>query len=299
MSRLALRSVTVIAAGSIRRARSMAVPASPRVTAMLTWCICVLTGPKAVPRRFASVPRRRAAPVASVSISCAVARSLCWAAARAPRSSTEPYTDRDSGVCVPVSRSSRWLWFRAVAMVAGAGQGVSDDPGAGADGERVLAGQRGGHAAVGGQVGQVGQVVGVGGQRVGAELAVAVEGGAGGVKLGEQAGETGDQLGVAAGLVELAAPGGAEGQGGDSGRLLGRSGCGARHLRGEGERERFGAERRVRAFRGGEEGGGRGDAVSSTKVRLLTGSSSSRLAVPNGCVSGWSLSVGGIRPSLR
>jgi len=37
--------------------------------------------------------------------------------------------------------------------VAGAGQGVGDDPGAGADGEGVLAGQRGGHAAVGGQVG--------------------------------------------------------------------------------------------------------------------------------------------------
>jgi hypothetical protein len=43
-----------------------------------------------------------------------------------------------------------------------------------------------------------GKVVGVGGERVGAELVVAVESKAGGVELGEQAGQAGDQLGVAA-----------------------------------------------------------------------------------------------------
>ena len=110
-----------------------------------------------MPRRFASVPRRRAASAASASISWAVARSSCWAAARAPRSSTEPYTDRDSGVCVPVWRSSHRLWFLAVAMAAGRWPELArvwvTGPGAGADGKGVLAGKRGGHAAVGGQVG--------------------------------------------------------------------------------------------------------------------------------------------------
>ena len=153
--------------------------------------------------------------------------------------------------------------------VAGAGQGVGDDPGAGADGEGVLAGQRGGHAAVGGQVGQAvvagleqdprGEVVSVGRQRAGAQLVVTVEGGAGGVELGEQAGEAGDQLGVAAGLVVRAGAGDAEGQGSHAGWLLSGFGCGAGHLRGEGEREWFGVEQRTGACRRGEEGGGRGD----------------------------------------
>ena len=176
--------------------------------------------------------------------------------------------------------------------VAGAGQGVGDDPGAGADGEGVLAGQRGGHAAVGGQVGQAvvagleqdpgGQVAGVGGERVGAELVVAVEGTVGGVELGEQAGQASDQLGVVARLVVRAGAGDGEGQGGDGGRFFGRLGCGAGHLRGEGERERFGVERRVRGCRGGEEGGDRGDAG-----QLDEGAPSHRVAVLlTGC-EGW------------
>ena len=61
---------------------------------------------------------RRAVSAASASISCAVARSSYWAAARAPRSSTEPYTDSDSGVVVPVSRSRRTAWFCAVVTAA-------------------------------------------------------------------------------------------------------------------------------------------------------------------------------------
>jgi hypothetical protein len=82
-----------------------------------------------------------------------------------------------------------------------------------------------------------GEVVGVGGERVSAELAVAGEGSAGGVELGEQARRADDQLGVAARLVERASADDAERQGGDAGRLLGRLGCGAGHLCGEGERE--------------------------------------------------------------
>ena len=147
---------------------------------------------------------------------------------------------------------------------------MGDDPGAGADGEGVLAGQRGGHAAVGGQVGQAvvagleqdpgGEVVGVGGERVRAELVVAMERVASRVELGEQAGEAGDQLGIATRLVMRAGAGDAEGQGGDAGRLLGGFGCNAGHLRGEGECEWFGVERRARVGRGGEESGGCGDA---------------------------------------
>ena len=67
MSRLALRSVTVMARRSMPRATSTAVPASPRVTAMLTRCCLALTGPKAVQRRLPSTPSRRAAASASAS----------------------------------------------------------------------------------------------------------------------------------------------------------------------------------------------------------------------------------------
>ena len=108
---------------------------------------------------------------------------------------------RDSGLMVESRR-----------MVLGGGdgggqvtrvhQGMGDDPAARADRQGVLAGQRGGHAPVGGDVSQARvaalkqepgrYVVGVGGERAGAEHVVAVEAPTGGVELAEQAGEAGD-----------------------------------------------------------------------------------------------------------
>ena len=87
-------------------------------------------------------------------------------------------------------------------QVTRAHQGVGDDPGARADRQGVLAGQRGGHAPVGGDVRQARvagleqepgrDVVGIGGERAGAELVVTGEAAAGGVELAEQAGEAAD-----------------------------------------------------------------------------------------------------------
>ena len=87
-------------------------------------------------------------------------------------------------------------------QVTRAHQGVGDDPAACADRQGVLAGQRGCHAAVGGDVGQARvagleqepgrDVVGVGGERAGAEPVVAGEAPAGGVQLAEEAGEAAD-----------------------------------------------------------------------------------------------------------
>jgi hypothetical protein len=96
---------------------------------------------------------------------------------------------------------------------------VSDDPGAGADREGILAGQRGGHAPVGGDVRQAlvagldqepgRDMVGIGGERVGAEPVVA-EAVAGGIELAEQARQAAGQFGVPAALIVLAGPGDAE-----------------------------------------------------------------------------------------
>ena len=95
--------------------------------------------------------------------------------------------------------------------VAAVHEGVGDDPGAGADCDRVLAGQGGAHTPVGGHGGQAAvieleqqpgrDVMNVGGQRERAELFVSVEQLAGGAQAAEQAGQARDQVGVAAGLV--------------------------------------------------------------------------------------------------
>ena len=74
MRKVAFRSVTSILPRSTVRATSIAVPASPRVTAMLTRCRLALVGPNAVQRRFRSSPSRAAASSASVSSSSAPPR---------------------------------------------------------------------------------------------------------------------------------------------------------------------------------------------------------------------------------
>jgi len=50
-------------------------------------------------------------------------------------------------------------------------------------------------------------VVGIGGERAGAEPIVAAEATAGEIQLAEQAGEAADQFGAPAGLIVLAGPG--------------------------------------------------------------------------------------------
>jgi len=96
---------------------------------------------------------------------------------------------------------------------------MGDDPAARADRQRVLAGQRGGHAPVGGDVRRAlvagleqepgRDVVGIGGERAGAEPVIAAEVTAGGVELAEQAGQAADQFGVPAALIVLAGDAGA------------------------------------------------------------------------------------------
>ena len=95
--------------------------------------------------------------------------------------------------------------------VAAVHKGVGEDPGAGADCHRVLAGQGGAHAAVGGHGGQAAvieleqqpsrDVMRIGRQRERTELVIAIEQLARGTQATEQAGQARDQIGVAAGLV--------------------------------------------------------------------------------------------------
>ena len=129
----------------------------------------------------------------------------------------------------------------------GAHEGVGYDPGACADRQGILAGQRGAHAAVGREMGETlvadleqkpgGDVVGVSRKRVCAEPCVAGEGHARRMKIGKKRGESADELGVPARLI--LAPGAADvaGKGRQIGGL-GWFGRGAGHLRGEHERQR-------------------------------------------------------------
>jgi hypothetical protein len=147
-------------------------------------------------------------------------------------------------------------------QVTRAHQGVGDDPAARADRQGVLAGQRGRHAPVGGDVRQArvagleqepgGDMIGVGGERAGAEPVVASEAAAGGVELAEQAGEAVDQFGVPAGLIVLAGPGDAGGQAGEVGWHRGRFEAGA----GEHQHERLDAGHRAGGSRAGQHGSG-------------------------------------------
>ena len=86
--------------------------------------------------------------------------------------------------------------------VAAVHKGVGEDPGAGADCHRVLAGQGGAHAAVGGHGGQAAvieleqqpgrDVMRVGGQRERAKLVIAIEQLAGGAQAAEHDGQERD-----------------------------------------------------------------------------------------------------------
>jgi len=136
-------------------------------------------------------------------------------------------------------------------QVTRARKGVGDDPGARADRQGVLAGQRGGHAPIGGDVGQARvagleqepgrDMVSVGGERAGAETVITGKAVTGGTELAERVGEAADEFVVPAGLIVLAGPGDAEGQAGEVGWRRGRFGGGA----GEHQDERFDAGRRV------------------------------------------------------
>ena len=87
-------------------------------------------------------------------------------------------------------------------QVTRAHQGVGDDPAARADRQGVLAGQRGRHAPVGGDVRQARvagleqepgrDMVGVGGESAGAKPVITGEAAAGGIELAEQVGEAAD-----------------------------------------------------------------------------------------------------------
>jgi len=147
-------------------------------------------------------------------------------------------------------------------QVTRAHQGMGDDPGARADRQRVLTGQRGGHASVGGDVRQARvagleqepgrDMVSVGGERAGAEPVITDEAVTGGVELAEQAGEAADEFGVPAGLIVLAGPGDAQRQIGEVGWRCGRFRGGA----GEHQDERLDAGRRADGSRAGQHGSG-------------------------------------------
>jgi hypothetical protein len=143
---------------------------------------------------------------------------------------------------------------------------MGDNPGPRADRQGVLAGQRGRHAPVGGDVRQARvagleqepgrDMVSVGGEGAGAEPVIAGEAAAGGVQLAEQAGEAAEEFGVPTGLIVLAGPGDADGQAGEVGWRRGRFEGGA----GEHQDERLDAGRRAGDSWAGQHGSGQGDA---------------------------------------